>query len=81
MIGLNCGGRVDDTRGYFKGEDTSRGRKMGEYTWAKEKMGRVLLREGKNGGGVYLGEEKNGGSTPLRVFLAPSLTSALANKF
>ena len=54
---------------------------MGEYTWAKEKMGRVLLREGKNGGGVYLGEEKNGGSTPLRVFLAPSLTSALANKF
>ena len=55
--------------------------KWGEYTWVKEKMGRVLLREGKNGGGVYLGEEKNGGSTPLRVFLAPSLTSALANKF
>ena len=56
-------------------EDTSRGRilqeaeKWGEYTWAKEKMGRVLLREGKNGGGSILrGRKKWGEYTPQGVF-------------
>ena len=42
------------------GEDTSRGRKMGEYTWAKEKMGGVLLREGKNGRSILRGRKKWG---------------------
>ena len=34
--------------------------KWGEYTWAKEKMGGVLLREGKNGGSILRGRKKWG---------------------
>ena len=41
-------------------EDTSRHRKIVDYTWAKAKMGGVLLREGKNGVSL-LRERKNGG--------------------
>ena len=40
--------------GYFEKQ------KNGEYTWAKEKIGGVGLKEGKNGGSTLRGRKKWG---------------------
>ena len=84
--GLNCGGRVDEMKKWMWGGYFEKQKNGGSILRPKKKGGSILRRTKK--WGSILGGRKKWGSThlrpkaaalwaplPLRVFLAPSITS------